>query len=143
MANATPSLWGDVSGTTAQAAPAGFSAGQTGSLWGDDTKYKPLFNYDDASQVDYDTVGDLTEREGQARGVPWSRDTIREVQLVGGEVVSAEKLRAMDGGSQLLRIATRNRQKRRDFMEALMEGPKSDFIPYVGEIGRASCRGRV
>ena len=50
MANATPSLWGRRV-TTAQAAPAGFSAGQTGSL-GDDTKYKPLFNYD-ASQVDY------------------------------------------------------------------------------------------
>ena len=93
--------------------------------------YKPVFRYNDPSMLDADPTGQYTTEYGKRTGQAYNQDTILELNL-NGEVYSADQLRQVKGGDELLNMARRKRQKpTRDFYEALTTGPKTDFVPFL------------
>jgi hypothetical protein len=96
--------------------------------------YKPLFNYDDAQQLDRDTYGSATRALGAARGLAYDEDTILELNVMG-EAVPIERLLEMEGGRELAELARKKRKGRRGFMEALTNGGlNAEMLPFAGDL---------
>lgn len=113
--------------TTIQGAPEPISTAAPQS------SYQPIFNYTNMSQLDADPTGENTLLYGQRTGQPVTRDTILELN-VGGRIMSADQLRAVEGGDALLELAKKNRQGRKGFWGGLSEGADTDFLPFINDI---------
>ena len=96
-------------------------------------EFERLYGSVPAEQLDPDTLGLVTAREGQRLGTGWGRDTVRGLNLYG-TAVPYETLQGVEGGNELISLASKAREGSRGFVEALTTGSWTDFVPYLGDL---------